>query len=127
MKEGDKRVYKDDFQQVEKCNTCEKLFWANSEFELGNWERNCLACSKKIAREEDKKNKRIIKNGVPYFGYKGQIYAWKLGKEVFYNQEYEPSDEKIILGGNRKMSEMEYVANGFNILEKIQDAYKINT
>jgi hypothetical protein len=64
MKIGDRRIQDNDFQQVEECYSCKKLFWASSEYELGNWQQECPECRKareeKYERETDTVENRTI-------------------------------------------------------------------
>ena len=51
MKLEQKRVRNNEFEQVEKCCKCGKLFWAKSTYELGCWQDACLLCEKKETQE----------------------------------------------------------------------------
>lgn len=117
LKEGQKRIENDAFQQVEKCETCGKLFWAVSEFESGNWKRYCSVCEQKIRKETEDEENRIKKEGKPRYGYGGQIFAWTLGGKSVFNTEYEPSERKTESG---KYSERGIWASGFIDVDKFE-------
>ena len=117
MKQGQERVTDDDFQQVEKCETCGKLFWAVSELELGNWQRDCSDCSSRIKKEEEEKEEHIKKNGKPRLGYKKQIFAWTLGNDTVFNRDYEPSNR---MRPDGKYTEYEIWMNGFIDADKFE-------
>lgn len=110
MKEGDKRVHNNHFEQVEKCNTCGKLFWATSFLELGNWHINCLKCRIKLEKQQKEQEENIRKNGRPRYGSKGQIFAWTLDEECVFNFDYEPSER---LNESKRFTEREIWVNGF--------------
>ena len=63
---GDKRIRNDNFQQFEKCYTCKKGFWAKSRYELGNWERFCNSCQKKVDKKYQKKYAKEIKETLDF-------------------------------------------------------------
>jgi len=112
MKEGQKRIKNDDFQQVEKCNICGDLFWAKSEYELGNWQRECEACREKRKFEQEKRDKQIRENGEKFLR-DGQIYAWKLGEDILFNDEWELNPP-----------EREFEINLTNIDDKVRELRK---
>lgn len=87
MKEGQKRVKNDDFQEVARCLDCKNLFWADSEYELGNWQHTCNKCRKKAEKLERARINKIKKEGKPITGQNG-ILGWKLGKEEVFNCDY---------------------------------------
>ena len=84
MKEGDKRIRNDDFEQVVECYECHALFWATSEYELGNWQNSCNKCRKIREKKQEEKEKNIKENGETIkVGEK--IVGWELGEDVVYN------------------------------------------
>ena len=87
MIEGQKRVKNNDFQEVAKCLSCKSLFWADSEYELGNWQRICNKCGKIDEKQEQVRIDKVKKEGKPFKGLYG-IIGWKLGKEEVINYQY---------------------------------------
>lgn len=93
MKQGQKRVGNDDFEQVEECITCKTLFWAVSKWELGNWENECRECSVKREAKEQKRVDKIKKEGKEV-RRNGQVFGWSLYGEVIYNDDWTPPEHK---------------------------------
>ena len=94
MKKEDKRIHNNDFEQVEECYICKKLFWAKSRYELGNWETECKFCQDKSEEEREKKNEFIKKNGTPRYGSNNQIFVWTLEKDAVFNLDYKPQSNE---------------------------------
>lgn len=113
MKQGQKRIIDDDFQQVEECYVCSKLFWAASIYELGNWQTLCGFCEKEERTKENNRQNCIQKNGTKLYGYKKRIRGWKLKNEIFANPKY--SIDNLELGG----------INRTNIDDKIRELKKL--
>ena len=90
MKKEDKRIRNNDFEQVEECYTCKKLFWAKSRYELGNWESDCNACKKNQIHKAKQKKDLFIKQGKEIKGIHNQIYGWELNGEQLLNEGYDP-------------------------------------
>ena len=107
MKLYQKRIKNDDFEQVEECHKCKKLFWAKSEYELGNWENFCKFCEKENKKELKLNEDNIKKNGKAVYGANGQIKGWELDVEKVLNSEYQMSEKEI-----------EMQANGFMLWNK---------
>ena len=87
MKEGDKRIKDDDFQEVVECHICCKLFWAVSEWELGNWQDKCRICRIKLEKEEKERIQNVRYNGRKILRNE-QTYAWELEGEIVFNEDY---------------------------------------
>lgn len=120
MKLKDKRINNAEFEQVEKCKTCDNLFWAQSVYELDNWEKNCQECKIKTERKEIKRQNKIKKEGKPIKGLNG-IMGWKLAKEELVNPDYRFSEKfKDIKISNieDKIREMKKNNFGKNIIIK---------
>ena len=105
MKLNQKRIKNNDFEQIKQCNKCHSLFWAKSEYELGNWEDFCSPCKEENKTEQNLREQKIKEQGIPIIGHNGQIKGWSLNGEKLYNQLYEPSEKEV-----------ELKANGFAIL-----------
>ena len=94
MKKEDKRIHNNDFEQVEECYICKKLFWAKSKLELGNWETHCKKCDNKKIEELLQKEGFIRKNGIPHYGSNNQVFAWTSEKGTLFNSNYSPQSEE---------------------------------
>ena len=99
LKLGDKRIHKDDFEQVEECSKCDVLFWAEGEYEMGNWQDECVSCR---AKEEEKRRKRkqdIMTNGREVKRNE-RIFAWILGDQIIFNDKWEVRTTKRVFKTN---------------------------
>ena len=89
---GDKRIHNNDFEQFEKCITCNKGFWATSEYELGNWQNECSAC-RKVKENKEKLAAKKFKKELELYGekifYSGKLLGW-MYKNNFYFADFEP-------------------------------------
>src|SRR3990167_10201411 len=65
----DKRIRNNDFEQFEKCNSCNKGFWAKSKYELGNWESDCKKCSEKIEKNYRNEYSSEIKSTKEFYDF----------------------------------------------------------
>ena len=93
MKYEQKRINNDDFEQVERCITCKRLFWAKSYLEMGNWEYECKKCRMIRNNKNEEEHEFIKKNGKARYGGNG-IFAWTLGEKTTFNMEYEPTEKE---------------------------------
>lgn len=84
MKLEQKRVRNNEFEQVEKCCKCGKLFWAKSTYELGCWQDACLLCEKKETQEFEVKKKLFVEQGRELKGSDNQVYGWEFNGEHIY-------------------------------------------
>jgi DNA-directed RNA polymerase subunit M/transcription elongation factor TFIIS len=97
MKLGQKRIKNDNFEIVEKCSDCGKLFWMKAD----GYDDFYSKCRKCLKIEEDKENEvfeNAKKNGKEIKNKKGDVVGWTYKGYFYNNPNYfiDFSDECII-------------------------------